>query len=174
MLRDAGHHQCDFAHLDVTAGDRVPGAPFDLVYARLLLYHLPQRVAVLRLLWDAVAPGGHLLVQDYDMRSCGVVPALDSIDEWHRVVTAAFTAAGCDMHAGARLPALFARAGIGTSPDGSSPSPTPRTHSPASSALCCRPRSRTASPASSKPPLGCLRSRTTPSASPTGPPCGRC
>ena len=117
MLRDAGHHQCDFARVDLTAGDPVPGAPFDLVYARLLLYHLPQRVAVLRRLWDAVAPGGHLLVQDYDMRSCGVLPALDSVDEVLRVMLGAFTAAGCDVHAGARLPQLFAQTGIG-SPDG--------------------------------------------------------
>ena len=117
MLRDAGHHQCDFARVDLTAGDPVPGAPFDLVYARLLLYHLPQRVAVLRRLWDAVAPGGHLLVQDYDMRSCGVLPALDSVDELLRVMLGAFTAAGCDVHAGARLPQLFAQTGIG-SPDG--------------------------------------------------------
>jgi SAM-dependent methyltransferase len=116
-LRDAGHHQCDFARLDLTTGDPLPGAPFDLVYARLLLYHLPQRVAVLRRLWHAVAAGGHLLVQDYDLRSCGVLPALDSIDEWRRVVIAAFAAAGCDVHTGARLPALFARAGIGA-PDG--------------------------------------------------------
>jgi ubiquinone/menaquinone biosynthesis C-methylase UbiE len=117
MLRDAGHHQCDFACVDLTADTPILGAPFDLVYARLLLYHLPQRVAVLQRLWQAVAPGGHLLVQDYDMRSCGVLPALDSIDEWQRVVTAAFTAAQCDVHVGTRLPSLFARAGIGA-PDG--------------------------------------------------------
>ena len=47
----------------------LPGAPFDLVYARLLLFHLPDRVDVLRRLWDAVAPGGHLLIQDYDVDS---------------------------------------------------------------------------------------------------------
>jgi ubiquinone/menaquinone biosynthesis C-methylase UbiE len=117
MLSDAGHHQCDFACVDLTAEAPIPGAPFDLVYARLLLFHLPQRVGVLRRLWEAVASGGHLLVQDYDMRSCGVLPALDSIDEWQRVVTAAFAAAHCDVHAGARLPSLFARAGIGA-PDG--------------------------------------------------------
>jgi hypothetical protein len=34
-----------------------------------------------------------------------------------RVVSASFTAAGCDVHAGARLPHLFTQAGIGT-PDG--------------------------------------------------------
>jgi trans-aconitate methyltransferase len=61
MLHDAGHRQCRFLPFDVTSKKPIPGAPFDLVYARLLLYHLPDRVTVLRRLWDAVAPGGHLL-----------------------------------------------------------------------------------------------------------------
>ena len=88
-----------------------------LVFARLLLFHLPQRVAVLARLWDAVAPGGHLVVQDYDIRSAGVLPALGSVSELLRIITAAFTAAGCDVHAGAHLAQLFAQAGAG-SPDG--------------------------------------------------------
>jgi trans-aconitate methyltransferase len=63
-LHEAGHPQCSFHAQDLSADEPIPGAPFDLVYARLLLFHLPQRVAVLARLWDAVAPGGHLLVQD--------------------------------------------------------------------------------------------------------------
>jgi ubiquinone/menaquinone biosynthesis C-methylase UbiE len=120
-LHDAGHRQCEFVPLDVSS-DEFSGGPYDLVYARLLLYHLPQRSAVLRRLWDAVTPGGHLLVQDYDLRAISVLPALPSVDELARVVVAAFTAAGCDVHVGARLPELFARAGIG-SPDGTPTSP---------------------------------------------------
>ncbi len=116
-LHQAGHRQCRFAAHDITADEPVPGAPFDLVYARLLLFHLPQRVAVLARLWDAVAPGGHLVVQDYDLRGASVLPALDSVAEMMRVITAAFTAVGCDVHAGARLPQLFAQAGAGE-PDG--------------------------------------------------------
>ncbi len=117
MLRGAGHHQCTFRVHDVTADEPIPDGPFDIVYARLLLFHLPQRAAVLARLWDAVAPGGHLVVQDYDLRSAGVLPALDSAGELVRVLVGAFTAVGCDVHAGARLPQLFARAGIGD-PDG--------------------------------------------------------
>jgi hypothetical protein len=56
-------------------------------------------------------------VQDYDLRSVDVLPALDSVDELGRVVADAFTAAGCDVHAGARLPQLFVQAGAGV-PDG--------------------------------------------------------
>lgn len=116
-LHDAGHRHCHFHAHDLTAEGPIPGAPFDIVYARLLLFHLPQRVAVLARLWDAVAPGGHLLVQDYDLRAASVLPELGSVSELLRVILSAFTTAGCDVHAGARLPQLFAQAGIGA-PDG--------------------------------------------------------
>src|SRR5215469_6324692 len=117
MLRGAGHPQCAFYARDLTAAGPIPGAPFDLVYARLLLFHLPQRVDVLARLWDTVAPGGHLLVQDYDLRSISTLPQLDWVGELLRVWTGAFGAAGADVSAGTRLPQLFAQAGVGT-PDG--------------------------------------------------------
>jgi ubiquinone/menaquinone biosynthesis C-methylase UbiE len=117
MLHGSGHRQCAFHPHDLTAAEPVPGAPFDLVYARLLLFHLPQRVAVLARLWDAVAPGGHLVVQDYDIRSISVLPDLASVGEVGRVIIDAFGAAGADVYVGARLSQLFALAGAGT-PDG--------------------------------------------------------
>ena len=117
MLHDSGHGHCAFHAHDLTADVPVPGAPFDLVYTRLLLFHLPQRVAVLARLWDAVAPGGHLVVQDYDLRAVSVLPELASVDEVGRVIIGAFGAAGADVQAGARLAPLFTQAGVGT-PDG--------------------------------------------------------
>ena len=116
-LHRAGHAQCAWHRHDVAADAPIPGAPFDLVHARLLLFHLPERVAVLARLWDAVAPGGRLVVQDYDLRAISVLPALASVEEVGRVLTGAFTAAGADVSAGARLPVLFAQAGVGE-PDG--------------------------------------------------------
>lgn len=117
MLRGAGHRQCSFREHDLSEAAAVPGAPFDLIYARLLLFHMPQRTEVLSRLWDAVAPGGHLVIQDYDFRSIGVVPDLASVDELTRVITDAFTAVGADVHIGIRLPELFREAGVGE-PDG--------------------------------------------------------
>ncbi len=116
-LHAAGHHQCAFEQGDVSLAGRVPGGPFDLVFARLLLFHVHDRVGVLRNLWDWVAPGGHLVVQDYDVEPCNVQPELETIDEFRRVVSGAFDAAGCDSRAGHHLPLLFAEAGIGA-PDG--------------------------------------------------------
>ena len=117
MLYGEGHRQCSFREHDLSGATAVPDGPFDLIYARLLLFHLPQRVEALGRLWDAVAPGGHLIVQDFDFRSIGVVPDLASIRELTRVFTEAFIAVGADVHVGIRLPGLFRRAGIGA-PDG--------------------------------------------------------
>jgi len=117
MLHRTGHRQCAFRTHDLTVDEPVPGGPFDLVYARLLLFHLPQRASVLARLWDAVAPGGHLVVQDYDLRSVSVLPDLPSVGEVGRVINGAFAAAGADAQVGARLGQLFERAGVGA-PDG--------------------------------------------------------
>jgi ubiquinone/menaquinone biosynthesis C-methylase UbiE len=116
-LHRAGHRQCVFHGHDLNTDEPIPAAPFDLVYARLLLFHLPQRVAVLRRLWAAVAPGGHLIIQDYDLHGASAAPELDSAEALLRVVRAAMAAAGCDIYAGARLRPLFIQAGIGD-PDG--------------------------------------------------------
>jgi SAM-dependent methyltransferase len=117
VLHAAGHRQCAFECADVTGEEPLPRAPFDLVYARLLLLHLPDPLPALRRLWDAVAPGGHLLVQDYDLRSIDVSPPLATMTEFTRVIHAAFTGARRHADLGHRLPLLMAEAGIGW-PDG--------------------------------------------------------
>jgi SAM-dependent methyltransferase len=116
-LHAAGHRQCSFARVDLTGGEPLPGAPFDLVYARLLLFHMSDPPAVLRRLWDVVAPGGALVVHDYDLRTTDVRPSLRTMEEWKRVVLGAFAGAGRDVSTGHALPLLLARAGLGA-PDG--------------------------------------------------------
>ena len=116
-LQLAGHRQCTFTAADLEAGTPVTGGPYDLVYARLLLFHVGDPVAVLGNLWSAVAPGGALVVHDYDLSGTDVLPALATFEEWKRVALGAFTRAGRDIQTGHRLPGLFAEAGIGA-PDG--------------------------------------------------------
>ncbi len=43
-----------------------PGGPFDLVHARLVLVHVPERDRALATMADALRPGGVLLVEDAD------------------------------------------------------------------------------------------------------------
>jgi GMC oxidoreductase len=68
-------------------------------------------------LWEAVARGGYLVVQDYDAATFGVLPDLPSFAELTRVITGTFHAAGADVRTGARLTRLFVQAGAGI-PDG--------------------------------------------------------
>jgi 2-polyprenyl-3-methyl-5-hydroxy-6-metoxy-1,4-benzoquinol methylase len=117
QLHGAGHRHCRILAHDLTLDEPVPGGPYDLVFARLLLFHLPERVAVLRRLWEAVAPGGHLVLQDYDLRGVTATPSLSSVEEVGRLILAAFGVAGADVQVGARLPELFVQSGVGA-PDG--------------------------------------------------------
>ncbi|MEV6348684.1 class I SAM-dependent methyltransferase [Actinoplanes sp. NPDC051851] len=116
-LHEQGYRTCRARVHDLTGALPIPDGPYDLVYARLLLFHLPQRVEVLRRLWASVAPGGHLLLQDYDVGAVAAQPPLALLDEMIGVVLEAFGAAGCDVHAGTRLPHLMIEAGAGA-PDG--------------------------------------------------------
>jgi ubiquinone/menaquinone biosynthesis C-methylase UbiE len=117
MLHAAGHRQCESARVDLTADDAIPGAPFDLVYARLLLMHVTDPVAVLRRLWAAVARGGHLVIQEYDARTIDVLPRIAVVAEFRRVFIETITASGGRPDIGHQLPLLLAQAGVGA-PDG--------------------------------------------------------
>jgi ubiquinone/menaquinone biosynthesis C-methylase UbiE len=102
---------------DITA-DPLSDDEYDLVHARLVLFHLPQRHQVLKRFLRALKPGGWLLVEDYDVSGHrGAVAAPDSeadvlfekiTDGLSRVVTAA----GADTGWGARAYAAVREAGF--------------------------------------------------------------
>jgi ubiquinone/menaquinone biosynthesis C-methylase UbiE len=113
-LNAAGSAGYDFVAGDVLSAELPPG-PFALVFARLLLLHLPDPVEALRRMWDRTAPGGTLAIIDFDLRTITV--AAGPIAEVGRVSAAVFAEAGLDHNLGASIPGYFARAGIGA-PDG--------------------------------------------------------
>jgi SAM-dependent methyltransferase len=49
------------------AADEPPAGGFDLVHARLVLVHVPERDEALRRMASAVRPGGWLLLEDFDV-----------------------------------------------------------------------------------------------------------
>ncbi|MEU8590301.1 methyltransferase domain-containing protein [Streptomyces sp. NPDC048664] len=96
-----------------------PGAHFDLVHARLVLVHVPDRERALRSMIKALRPGGRLLIEDAD-------PALQPLicpDEHgpeqrlaNRLRTGFRTLLaerGADLSYGRRLPRLLREAGLG-------------------------------------------------------------
>jgi SAM-dependent methyltransferase len=102
---------------DVTS-DPPPGGPFDLIHARLVLVHLPERDAVMTTLVAALRPGGWLVLEDADP----MLQPLACIDErgpdevLANKVRAGFRALladrGADLAFGRTLPARMRAAGI--------------------------------------------------------------
>ncbi|MFC9427824.1 class I SAM-dependent methyltransferase [Streptomyces sp. NPDC056987] len=101
--------QLTVRHMDVNEEDFAPGS-FDLVHARAVFMHLPQREEVLRRAVRWLAPGGWLVLEDVYF-----LPAEDSpYPEWRRVQKAwltALAAQGIDLAWARRTPALLAAAG---------------------------------------------------------------
>lgn len=97
---------------DLTAAN-LPVGRFDLVHARLVLEHLPERDRVLIALAAAVRPGGWLLIEDFDWSTATIV---DPPNELHERVTRAclmlLSAHAYDPYCGRRLPRGLEAAGL--------------------------------------------------------------
>ena len=93
--------------------DQLGESVYDLITLRLVLTHLPDKLAVLGKLGRALAPGGWLLVEDYDMR---VLPVFDPPEATCSKVAGASAEAirlgGGDPYLGAKLPGLLDAAGL--------------------------------------------------------------
>ena len=79
----------------------IPHQPYDLIHARLVLMHLPERREVLRTLANALVPGGMLVIEDWDMtwRDGRVLHAPSETDrrqwtEFHDCLIDVFTSEG--------------------------------------------------------------------------------
>jgi SAM-dependent methyltransferase len=107
----------DVARHDVVA-DPLPEGEFDLVHARLVLIHIPERLAVLRRLVAALRPGGWLLLEDADGRSAREA-FLDPADDDERLANrlragliAFFEEGGLDFSFGRSLLRLLREHGL--------------------------------------------------------------
>jgi SAM-dependent methyltransferase len=91
--------------------DPPPDELFDLVAVRLLLIHLPEREAVLGRLASLLAPGGRVLVEEYDLSFATLSPD----PAWAasaRTAIPMLRAAGPDYDWARRLPQLLDRLGL--------------------------------------------------------------
>ncbi|MFI5836746.1 methyltransferase [Micromonospora sp. NPDC051300] len=94
-----------------------PGT-FDLVHARLVLVHVPDRVRALATMVAALRPGGWLLVEDADTElqplACldEVGPAQRRANTLRRAVRELMTRRGADMRFGRTLPGSLRAAGL--------------------------------------------------------------
>ncbi len=95
--------------------DPLPSGFFDLIHARLVLLHLPQRQAVLERLIEALKPGGWLVIEDLDCSSLVADPDVGLARDPAATIEAfqaVLTARGCDLLYGRRIPWLLRAQGL--------------------------------------------------------------
>ena len=103
------------ARLDVTrhdvVHDEIPTGAYDLVHARLLLVHLPERERVLDSLVRSLRPGGWVVIEDFDNMFLDVGSAATPEQAVVRKVALAFKRLlqdrGADLAYARRLPDLL-------------------------------------------------------------------
>lgn len=101
---------------DVTS-DPLPESAYDLIHARLVLLHLPERHAVLEKLVRALKPGGWLQLDEFDISygPCLYANSIESrrrYEEFLAAKRAVMAAAGADGEWGGKLPAAMHAAGL--------------------------------------------------------------
>ncbi|WP_145739034.1 methyltransferase domain-containing protein [Saccharopolyspora dendranthemae] len=111
-IRGLGSPNVDVVEHDIRT-DQIGESVYDLITLRLVMTHLPDKLAVLGKLGRALVPGGWLLVEDYDMR---VLPVFEPPDATCSKVAGAsaeaIRAGGGDPYLGAKLPGLLSAAGL--------------------------------------------------------------
>jgi SAM-dependent methyltransferase len=107
----------EFQEHDV-ATDPPPGGPFDLVHARLVLVHVPERDRALASMAAALRPGGVMLVEDADPAlqplSCleEIGPPQELANRIRRGFRSLLAERGVDLAYGRTLPRRLRAAGL--------------------------------------------------------------
>jgi SAM-dependent methyltransferase len=98
--------------------DPVPEGRFDLVHARLLLVHVPNRVDALTTMIDALEPGGWILLEEADPGLQPLVcpdesgPPQELANRLKRAFRSLMSDRGADLSFGRTLPRLLRTAGL--------------------------------------------------------------
>jgi len=100
------------------ARDPPPDELFDLVHARLVLVHLPERERALQSMISVLRPGGWLLIEDADpaLQPLSVIDPVSAEDLLANKLRTGFRALlaerGVDLAYGRKLPRLLRAAGL--------------------------------------------------------------
>jgi SAM-dependent methyltransferase len=90
----------------------LPGAHYDLIFARWVFLFLPDPLGHLRKLVRALRPGGRLAIEDYHRETLGMIPRPPEWDRFLEADRRFFASQGGNWSIGGSLPELFRRAGL--------------------------------------------------------------
>lgn len=115
--KDAASPNVEILTHDV-ALDPPPGESFDLVHARLVLVHIPERQRALHNMLSALKPGGWLVIEDADpaLQPLSCIDAYGPDQELANRIRHGFRSLlskrGADLSFGRKLPRMFRDAGL--------------------------------------------------------------
>ena len=89
-----------------------PSEPFDIVYARFLLSHLPDPGSLITAMRRHIRPGGMIIVEDIDFRGHFSEPDCPALRRYVELYTRSVRSRGADPNIGPRLPGLLQGAGF--------------------------------------------------------------
>lgn len=117
VLKALNNSNYSFHHFDITQND-LESKKYDFVFARLLLIHMTDPVGIIKKLFNAVKPGGTLLIQDNDFATLKASKKLRHLTDYvMKLVSDVYLQTGKDPEAGTNLSRYYIEAGIGR-PDG--------------------------------------------------------
>jgi SAM-dependent methyltransferase len=90
----------------------LPKGAYDLIFARWVFLFLPNPEAHVKQLAAALRPGGLLAIEDYCRETLRMVPQPPEWSDFMQADLAFFASQGGDANIGARLPSLYAKAGL--------------------------------------------------------------
>jgi SAM-dependent methyltransferase len=99
---------------DIVA-DSLPGSAFDLVHARLVLLHLPERERAIDRMVAALKPDGVLLAEEFDTLTLRTDPLIDPAEtplKSYQAIQATMIKRGADPRFGRLLPARLRAHGL--------------------------------------------------------------
>ncbi|MEU1255305.1 methyltransferase domain-containing protein [Streptomyces chartreusis] len=105
-------------HVHDVSVDEPPGEGFDLVHARLVLVHVPDRERALRSMIESLRPGGRLLIEDADPALQPLIcpdeygPEQQLANRLRQGFRKLLADRGADLSYGRRLPRLLREAGL--------------------------------------------------------------
>ncbi len=90
----------------------LPRDTYDLIFARWVFLFLPNPDAHVRKLVAALKPGGLLAIEDYSRWTLRMAPEPPEWENFLKADGAFFASQGGDVNIGARLPQIYAKAGL--------------------------------------------------------------
>jgi SAM-dependent methyltransferase len=107
---ELGLHNVEFQLADLRAWQ--PPSPFDVVYIRFVLTHLPDPAAATQTIFRWLHPGGLVIVEDIDYHGCFVWPEREAFRRYCELYCDVVRRRGGDAYIGRRLPELLLEAGF--------------------------------------------------------------